>query len=174
MPTSPSTCYSKHFTLKTKPWKYQPISDVCPTWLSPGPQGAGCSGGGAKPGSGTQVALSPAANTQLTGSFPTPRPSLVATPRPLPCQPLTTLTQTQARPVQAPDMKILGVCELRLIPTDPVVSGTLAGRRGSGRAGPRLSKTKPCVPILGPLGPEGTPGGSVVLGVVTISCPLTS
>lgn len=160
--------------MKTKPWKHQPTSDICPTWLSPGPQGAGCSGGAARPGSRTQVALSPAANTQLTGSFPTPHPSLVATPRPHPCQPLTTLTQTQTRPVQAPDMKILGVCELRLTPTDPMVSGTLAGRRGSGRAGPTLSKAKSCVPILGPPGPEGTPGGSVVLGVVTISCPLTS
>lgn len=82
--------------------------------------------------------ISPSVNTQLASSFPMPRPSLVATtPRPHSCQPLATLTltQTQACPVQAPNVKILGVCELRLIPTDPVATGTLAGRRGSqGRA----------------------------------------
>ena len=124
--------------------------------------------------------ISPSVNTQLASSFPMPHPSLVATtPRPHSCQPLTTLTltQTQACPVQAPNVKILGVCELRLIPTDPVATGTLAGRRGSQGAGPRLSKTKPSVfPILGPPGPEGAPGGSLVPGVVTIcyQLPLSS
>ena len=101
-----------------------------------------------------------------------PRPSLVATTRrPHSCQLLATLTltQTQAHPVQAPNVKSIGVCGLRLIPTDPVATGTLAGRRGSGRAGPRLSNTKPSVfPILGP---RVQKGHQVAL---SISCQLTS